>query len=292
MTGPGFDERYDPRFQRGYDPGADASAGTLSAGSTPEEEPATAPVQPAATTAASHEREPREEAPAHRASAAAADAHGGTASTSSTSAASPEPGAEGGASETGADGARAELEGSSPELGEEPDRVRFWLGAVFGVCALAVGVAVAWLWGGYNEPAFFSGYTSRSAWDEMRWTTSLVLLEAAPVAAALVAIWLGMRQAARAADDRLHRLPAVIGLAAGLAAALLVVIWSGSGESQSELWAAVGAGPSMADEERSEMALAQLRSSLAGPAIRGGFAALIGILLIGARAAMGRRAAP
>lgn len=241
MAGPAFDERYDPRFQRGFDGAADASGGTDDSGG-PQPEPAAA-------------------------AAAPPDA-------------APDPAAPG-ASDRGVDGASDGVEATADEPEIEPESSRRWLWVAFGICA-AAAVGSVWLfWASVTERSRFNA-PDASAWAYLAAILEPVLLEFGLTGAALIAVWLGLRQRARLGVGLLH-VPAVIGLAAGAAAAALVLIWAGASVSPVVFWSG---DPSLwTAQERSESALAELRMAVVGPAVRAGLVALAGIALVGAAGA-------
>lgn len=276
MTGPAFDDRYEARFQRGYvESGSDASGGGR------------------AKNGQAAVREPGERVASGASGALDARGPGAASeagrSTGAAESARPSNSPDGGPSEPDATAPTAAERGSpgapiEPEPAGESPAVRRLFALAFGVCALALVLGIAWLWNAYTDDAYFLGGPSRSAWDELTWTVPPVMIEFGAGAAAAVAVWLGLRQAGRAGHERLFRLPAVIGLGVAVVAVLLVVVWIGSGPSQSSLWAVDPV--QQTDEQRTELALGQLRSVLAGPVVRAGLLAVLGIVLIAARAAM------
>jgi hypothetical protein len=279
MPGPAFDERYDPRFQRGYDGGADASAGGASDASV---DAGAAHGGPGARSVGD-----RDASTAHAAGAPAeggrdaATVAGSARGASSGPEASPDSGVD-------ADLDAAPEPDAAPDPEAESSEARAWLGAAFALCALAVGVALAWLWSGYSDAGYFTGYSRRTAWDEVRWMAATSMLEIGLLGAVVTAAWLAMRQALRVEREQWWRSPAVVGLGAAVVAGVLVLAWVGSGPSQSSVW--TGDPASWTDERRFEVAFAQLGASLVGPVAAAALAAALGVVLVGARVAMGRRA--
>lgn len=280
MNGPAFDDRYDPRFQRGYvEGGPDASGGSGSAGGSSGVPGPDASAEPRPTGGArAASAMPAARAEPMRSGAGRPDSTPGPSRTPAD--------ADGGAAAVAATAGPVHPEDASiaPEPAGESPAVRRLFALAFGVCGLAIVLGVAWLWSAYTDDGYFMGGAGRTAWDELRWTAASAMLEFGTGAAAVVAIWLGMRQAIRPGRERLLRLPAVIGLGIAIVAALLVLVWIGSSPPQSMLW--TGDPAQWTDEQRTEIALGQLRSTLGGPVVRAGLIAALGIVLIAARAAM------
>lgn len=265
MTGRAFDERYDPRFQRGFDGGADASGATDSAAARPRPEPP-------APLAGSDRAALRSEAPGSRAEVR-------------PDAASPAPAPN--------DATPSDTAGESgPEFETESDGqtasalARRWLWLAFGICALAALVSVQLLWNFVGDRGRFTSQDP-SAWFYLGSTVQPILLEVGLAGAAVLGIALGLVQAARPDWGSVFGLPSVVGLAVGVVSAAAVVLWAGLSPSPVVYW---NSDPSYwTDEQRTGSALAELRMGLVGPALRAGLIALVGIPLIGARAASAAR---
>ncbi|MFK4730370.1 hypothetical protein ROT00_11840 [Agromyces mediolanus] len=248
-----LDPRFDPRFQRGYVPGSG------------EEDPR-ADASPALGTAERAAVAPR---------------------IPESAAADPVPPAPGVESDAHAQ-PRAEAASAGDPGAAEGGRMRRWLWAAFAVCgiALVAGVAAAWV-SVYRDESYFAGPVPPGAWEELRWLVAPGLIEAGVLGALALAVWLGVRGAAR--GESLRSAP-VIGLASIAAAAVLLLLWTGTGPTTNTVYATDPAG--WGEEERREAALAVLRSVLAPIAVRVGVFAVLGILVIGARSAIAGRAEP
>lgn len=164
-------------------------------------------------------------------------------------------------------------------------RARRWIWAAVAFCGIVVLAGIAALWASaYRDESYFAGPVEPSAWDELRWLIAPGLVEAGLLGALALAVWLGVRGAVR--GESMRSAP-VLGLGAIAAAAVLLLLWAAAGPTTNMVYSTDPLG--WGDEERREAALAVIRSALAPIAVRACVFAVLGILVIGARAAMARR---
>jgi len=175
----GIDPRFDPRFQRGYQPSPDEAASTDGPVETDAAPPA-AEREPAAPRVAVP---PQPAAPAAR-----PDLEWSRRPSERGTAAEPEPGLEPGLDED--DAFPAEF----TEDDDEPSPADPWFLAAWGVAVIAIVVGLAFWWAGLMAENPFSGVGQSDRWLQyVGWIVAPSLIQGGLIGLVAMLVWTGIR---------------------------------------------------------------------------------------------------